>query len=66
MGVGAAPVISKQTDYHSLIDPTKKWYKNRRLILLNSWILLLIVTSTANGYDGSMMSKYPYSLWYFY
>ncbi|EJC98582.1 hexose transporter [Fomitiporia mediterranea MF3/22] len=45
-----------ETDYHKLIDPSKKWYKNRRLIVLNLWILLLLITSTANGYDGSMMN----------
>jgi len=39
-----------------LIDPNKKWYKNRRLINLNSWIFLLLITSMANGYDGSMMN----------
>ena len=58
MGEGAAPILEKSTtDYHGLIDPTKKWYKNRRLLLLNAWIFLLVLTSTANGYDGSMMSE---------
>ncbi|KAF7334658.1 MFS domain-containing protein [Mycena venus] len=27
-----------------------------RLIILNAWIVLLLVTSTASGYDGSMMN----------
>ncbi|KAL5519648.1 hypothetical protein ACEPAH_1331 [Sanghuangporus vaninii] len=45
-----------QTDYHKLIDPNAKWYKNSRLVKLNLWILLLLITSTANGYDGSMMN----------
>ncbi|TCD69438.1 hypothetical protein EIP91_007563 [Steccherinum ochraceum] len=43
-------------DYHQFIDPNKKWWKNRRLVTLNLWIFLLLVTSTANGYDGSMMN----------
>ena len=30
-----------QTDYHKLIDPKAKWYKNLRLVKLNLWILLL-------------------------
>ena len=32
------------------------WYKNGRLITLNAWILLLLITSSTNGYDGSMMN----------
>ncbi|KAJ7659099.1 general substrate transporter [Mycena polygramma] len=42
--------------YTDLMDPRRKWYNNRRLIALNGWIVLLLVTSTANGYDGSMMN----------
>lgn len=38
-----------------LLDP-RPWYKNPRLIKLNTWILLLLITSTANGYDGSMVN----------
>lgn len=32
------------------------WYKNTRIIKLNLWILLLLITSSTNGYDGSMMN----------
>jgi sugar porter (SP) family MFS transporter len=32
------------------------WYKNGRLITLNAWIFLLLITSSTNGYDGSMMN----------
>lgn len=28
------------------------WYKNGRLVRLNLWILLLLITSSTNGYDG--------------
>ncbi|KAJ6546213.1 general substrate transporter [Mycena vulgaris] len=42
--------------YTDLIDPKRKWYNNRRLIALNGWIVLLLITSSANGYDGSMMN----------
>lgn len=28
------------------------WYKNTRIIKLNLWILLLLITSSTNGYDG--------------
>lgn len=37
------------------------WYKNTRIIKLNLWILLLLITSSTNGYDG--VSKNPLSLW---
>jgi len=54
----SAPVnhIGGENDYRRLVDPNKKWYKNGRLIRLNLWIFLLLITSTANGYDGSMMN----------
>jgi sugar porter (SP) family MFS transporter len=39
-----------------LVDPRKKWYNNRRLITLNAWIFLMLITSSTNGYDGSMMN----------
>ncbi|KAJ7128534.1 general substrate transporter [Mycena epipterygia] len=42
--------------YTDLIDPKRRWYNNRRIIALNGWIVLLLITSSANGYDGSMMN----------
>ncbi|GJE87134.1 hexose transporter [Phanerochaete sordida] len=51
--VRAAP---PEIDYHQLVDPNAKWWKNSRIVKLNLWILLLLITSTANGYDGSMMN----------
>lgn len=45
VGAGYAPYI------HS-----RPWYKNHRLIVLNAWICLLLITSSTNGYDGSMMN----------
>ncbi|KAF8902994.1 hexose transporter [Mucidula mucida] len=39
-----------------LIDPRRTWYNNRRLIALNGWIVLFLITSSTNGYDGSMMN----------
>ena len=30
-------------DYHQFVNPDKKWYKNRRLVTLNLWLLLLCV-----------------------
>ncbi|KAF7360978.1 MFS domain-containing protein [Mycena sanguinolenta] len=46
----------KENAYEELMDPQRKWYNNRRLIILNAWIVLLLVTSTASGYDGSMVN----------
>ncbi|KZT53647.1 general substrate transporter [Calocera cornea HHB12733] len=33
------------------------WWKNKRLWFLNLWLALLLMTSYANGYDGSMMNN---------
>ncbi|KAG6897286.1 hypothetical protein C0992_002826 [Termitomyces sp. T32_za158] len=56
MGGGAAVVTAATTPYSHLVDPNRKWYNNRRLIALNAWIVLLLITSSTNGYDGSMMN----------
>ncbi|KAJ7510997.1 hexose transporter [Mycena galericulata] len=54
---GGAVATSEGTNvYTHLMDPTRKWYNNRRLIALNGWILLLLITSSTNGYDGSMVN----------
>ncbi|KAF8192364.1 hexose transporter [Mycena galopus ATCC 62051] len=42
--------------YTHLMDRNRTWYNNRRLITLNAWIALLLLTSTASGYDSSMMN----------
>jgi len=57
MGAGAVVVNEKTGGYADLVDPTRKWYSNRRLIALNGWIVLLLVTSTTNGFDGSLMNS---------
>ncbi|KAJ7866427.1 hypothetical protein B0H14DRAFT_3593938 [Mycena olivaceomarginata] len=60
-------IASGTNAYTRLMDPNRKWYNNRRrvlglllilvsLIALNTWILLLLITSSTNGYDGSMMN----------
>jgi len=56
MGGGVVATDGKTQAYGHLIDPTRKWYNNRRLIALNAWIVLLLITSSTNGYDGSMMN----------
>ncbi|KAJ7794918.1 hexose transporter [Mycena olivaceomarginata] len=49
-------IASGTNAYARLMDPNRKWYNNRRLIALNTWIVLLLITSSTNGYDGSMMN----------
>ncbi|KAF4594316.1 hypothetical protein EYR40_009119 [Pleurotus pulmonarius] len=56
MAGGAAVSSGNDGGYAHLIDPRRKWYNNRRIIALNGWIVLLLITSSTNGYDGSMMN----------
>ncbi|KAH7925088.1 hexose transporter [Leucogyrophana mollusca] len=56
MGAGATAVNGLDASFAHLIDPRRKWYSNRRIITLNAWIVLLLITSSTNGYDGSMMN----------
>ncbi|EPQ52118.1 hexose transporter [Gloeophyllum trabeum ATCC 11539] len=53
---GAVAVNGADTAMSRLIDPNRKWYNNKRLLALNGWIVLLLITSSTNGYDGSMMN----------
>ncbi|KAI0032687.1 hexose transporter [Vararia minispora EC-137] len=53
---GGPAVSSGSQHYVNLIDTSKPWWKNRRLLALNAWIVLLLITSSTNGYDGSMMN----------
>ncbi|KAL5481007.1 hypothetical protein ACEPAI_9948 [Sanghuangporus weigelae] len=56
--MGAGPVASGPVTraYDHLLDPNRKWHNNWRLICLNAWIMLFLITSSTNGYDGSMMN----------
>ncbi|RPD54434.1 general substrate transporter [Lentinus tigrinus ALCF2SS1-7] len=56
MGGPAAVSGGNGAGYADLVDKSKPWWKNTRLIKLNLCILLLLITSTTNGYDGSMMN----------
>lgn len=56
MGGPAAVAGSGGQGYMHLIDPSKPWYKNRRIMTLNAWLVLLLITSSTNGFDGSMMN----------
>ncbi|PPR00155.1 hypothetical protein CVT24_005056 [Panaeolus cyanescens] len=59
--MGGGPAIAAKSDgYSHLISDTRPWWKNSRIIVLNCWIALLLVTSSTNGYDGSMMSMWHY------
>ncbi|KDQ55623.1 hypothetical protein JAAARDRAFT_195461 [Jaapia argillacea MUCL 33604] len=54
-GGPVANAAGEASAYTHLIDRTP-WWKNRRLILLNAWITLFLITSSTNGYDGSMIN----------
>ncbi|THH11414.1 hypothetical protein EW145_g647 [Phellinidium pouzarii] len=56
MGAGAIAVSSGKGGWAHLIDPNRKFHNNWRIICLNAWILLFLITSSTNGYDGSMMN----------
>ncbi|KAJ7457518.1 hexose transporter [Mycena galericulata] len=56
MSDAAVKTLHSTNAFTALVDPTRTWYNNRRLIILNAWIVLLLITSYANGYDGSMMN----------
>lgn len=56
MAGGVAATSGSVNAYTHLMDPNRKWHNNRRLITLNAWIVLLLITSSTNGYDGSMMN----------
>lgn len=56
MGAGGIAVAGNENGWKELINPNRKWYNNGRLILLNAWITLFLITSSTNGYDGSMMN----------
>ncbi|KAH8113751.1 hexose transporter [Phellopilus nigrolimitatus] len=56
MGAGAIAMSGDAAGYTHLLDPNRKWYNNWRLIALNAWVVLFLITSSTNGYDGSMMN----------
>ncbi|KAH8103089.1 general substrate transporter [Cristinia sonorae] len=59
MGAGAAATGSNGNDaFTHLMDPNRKWYNNRRLITLHAWIVLLLITSSTNGFDGSILNSF--------
>ncbi|KAG8858389.1 hypothetical protein FRB96_005274 [Tulasnella sp. 330] len=55
MAGGIVANAGASSGMRDLIHPGA-WYKNPRLIKLNLWIFLLLITSSTNGYDGSMMN----------
>ncbi|KAJ3575377.1 hypothetical protein NP233_g1138 [Leucocoprinus birnbaumii] len=55
MGGGPA-VVSEGTGFAHLIDTSRPLWKNHRIWLLNFWVAILLITSSTNGYDGSMMN----------
>ncbi|GBE89823.1 hypothetical protein SCP_1701480 [Sparassis crispa] len=58
MAAGGAVSSGTTVGYEHLLDPKRKWNTNRRLITLHAWIVLLVITSSANGFDGSLMNSF--------
>jgi len=58
MGAGAIATAGGNAGWAHLMDPNRKWYNNRRLIALNGWIVLLLITSSTNGFDGSLLNSF--------
>jgi sugar porter (SP) family MFS transporter len=56
MAGGVVASAAADTGLNNLLDPRRTWWSNRRLLILNAWICLLLITSSTNGYDGSMMN----------
>ncbi|KAG6819636.1 hypothetical protein H0H93_009988 [Arthromyces matolae] len=55
--MAGGPAVSSGTlAYSHVLDPNRKWFNNSRIITLNAWLVLLLITSSTNGYDGSMMN----------
>ncbi|KAH9939461.1 general substrate transporter [Amylocystis lapponica] len=58
MAGGAAIGMGGNAHFQELADPKRKWYKGYRMIMLHVWILLLIITSSTNGFDNSLMNSF--------
>ncbi|KZT63382.1 hexose transporter [Daedalea quercina L-15889] len=58
MAVSATVATEARTGIAHLLDPNRKWYNNRRLIILHAWIVLFVIISSANGFDGSLMNNF--------
>lgn len=58
MAIGGAVNTSGHAGYAHLLDPNRKWNTNRRLVILHAWVVLLVITSSANGFDGSLMNSF--------
>ncbi|KAG8997888.1 hypothetical protein FRB94_007391 [Tulasnella sp. JGI-2019a] len=55
MAGGIVANTGNSSGVNDLIHPGA-WWMNARRIKLNAWIFLLLITSSTNGYDGSMMN----------
>ncbi|TRM63692.1 general substrate transporter [Schizophyllum amplum] len=58
MGAGAVVAGVSDSGFAHVIDPNKTWYNNRRLFNLTILTCLLLITSSTNGYDGSVMNAF--------
>ncbi|KDQ55566.1 hypothetical protein JAAARDRAFT_195418 [Jaapia argillacea MUCL 33604] len=56
MAGGAAVSNNPEASAYSHLIDSSPWWKKQRVLLLNAWIVVLLITSSTNGYDGSMMN----------
>ncbi|GBE88765.1 hexose transporter [Sparassis crispa] len=58
MAGGAAVSAGSAGNYAAVMDPNRKWNNNRRLITLHAWVVLLVITSSTNGFDSTLMNSF--------
>ncbi|KAI0918709.1 hypothetical protein AcV5_002627 [Taiwanofungus camphoratus] len=58
MAAGAAASTGASANIAHLINPSKKWCNNWRLIRLHPWIVLLLITASTSGFDNSLMNSF--------
>ncbi|KAH9923105.1 general substrate transporter [Amylocystis lapponica] len=58
MSPGAVGPAVGLASYSQYLDPNRKWYNNHRLIRLHAWVVLLVITSSINGFDGSLLNSF--------
>ncbi|TCD71904.1 hypothetical protein EIP91_000036 [Steccherinum ochraceum] len=64
MGAGVVATGGGNSAFTHLLDQNRLWYNNRRLIALHGWIVLLLITSSTNGFDGSLLNSFQsLSVW---
>ncbi|KAF8547609.1 MFS general substrate transporter [Imleria badia] len=56
MGCGTNATNVEIPAYAHLLNNSKPWWKNTRILVLNFWICTLLITSSTNGFDDGLQS----------